>query len=108
MPLPTIATPWSRKRRERLAELDVEGGIEILAQRQHDDRDLGLRIEDEEGHEHAVVEAALAVGRDGQARRLDEPLDLAPPAPDRPARDSSAYKCAGESRYSRRACPASG
>jgi hypothetical protein len=50
--------------RERLAELDVKGGIEVLAQRQHDDRDLGLRIDDEEGHEHAVVEAALAVGRD--------------------------------------------
>ena len=66
--------PLIAQGRQRLAELDVEGGIEILAQRQHDDRDFGLRIDDQEGHEHAVIEAALAVGRDGQARRLDEPL----------------------------------
>ena len=70
--------PLIAQGRERLAEPDVEGRIEILAQGQHDDRDLGLRIDDQEGHEHAVVEAALVVGRDRQARRLDQPLDLGP------------------------------
>ena len=65
------------QRLERLAELDVERRIEVLAQGQHDHRDLGLRIDDQERHEHAVIEAAGVVGRDRQARLLDQPLDLA-------------------------------
>ena len=69
--------PLVAQRLERLAERDVEGRIEVLAQGQHDDRNLGLRIDDEERHEHAVVEAALAVGRDRQPRLLDQRLDLA-------------------------------
>ena len=64
------------QRRQRLADRDVARGIEAALDRDHDDGNLGLRIDDQHRHEHAVVEAAAVVLADGEARRLDEALDF--------------------------------
>ena len=66
------------QRRQRLADRDVQGGIQVLAQRQHYDGNFGFRIDDQERHEDAMVEPALRIFLDREPRRGDQ-LFHAPP-----------------------------
>ena len=61
-----MAIPWSRSGASALPIGEMERRIEIALQRQHHHRDLRLRVDDQERHEHAVVEAALGVLADLQ------------------------------------------
>ena len=45
----------------RLADRDMQSRVEIALQRNHDDGNLRFWVDDQERHEHAVVEAAARV-----------------------------------------------
>ena len=72
MPLPTISTPVVAQRLERAAGCEMRFGIEIAPQRQLHDRNVGRRGDQQERHEHAVIEAARRVGMRRQPRSLEQ------------------------------------
>ena len=49
------------QRRDRVADREVELGIEIGAERHLHDRDIGVRVHEQHRHEHAVIEPTVRV-----------------------------------------------
>ena len=60
------------QRRQRAPDRNMRGGIEVLAQRDLGERDVGTRHRDHHRDEHAVVPAARGLLADREARAADQ------------------------------------